>query len=138
MLQGETEAAVQYSILAVSLGAAAGALVRWGLSLALNSVFTSLSLGTLAANLGGCFLAGCALGAFACWPECGERWSLLIFTGFLGALTTFSAFSVEVVTLVQSARLVWAGALIALHLCGSLVMTFLGLGVFALLRGAFH
>ena len=123
-----------YSILAVCLGAMIGALMRWGLSQALNNIFTSLLLGTLVANLGGCFLAGCALGAFACWPEFAERWGPLIFTGFLGSLTTFSAFSAEVVTIFQSARPAWAGAVIALHLCGSLAMTFLGLGAFALFR----
>ena len=55
-------------------------------------------------------------------------------TGFLGALTTFSTFSAEVATLIQQGRLFWAGGAVALHVCGSLAMTFLGMGTFALIR----
>lgn len=55
-------------------------------------------------------------------------------TGFLGALTTFSTFSAEVATLIQQGRLLWAGGAVALHVCGSLLMTFLGMGSFALIR----
>ena len=124
-----------YSVCAICLGASAGAVLRWLFGLALHNVFSTVSAGTLAANLLGCYLAGCAFGAFAYWPEFGERWGLLVVTGFLGALTTFSAFSTEVIALIQDGRVAWAGGVIVLHVCGALGMTFLGLATFSVLRG---
>lgn len=122
------------SVIAICAGASAGALLRLLLGLALNPLFPTLPLGTLAANLLGGYCVGLAVGVFAVIPSIGAEWRLLIITGFLGALTTFSTFSAEVVGLLQQGRLLWAGSAIVLHVCGSLLMTFLGIGTFALAR----
>ena len=122
------------AILAVSLGAALGALLRWGLGLGMNHWLPTLPLGTLTANLVGGYLIGLALALFAQAPQLPPEWRLLVITGFLGGLTTFSTFSAEVVSAVQQGRLAWAAATISLHVLGSLGLTLLGLATPALLR----
>lgn len=121
-----------YSIAAISVGAAFGAILRWLLSLSFNTLFPLVSAGTLLANLIGAYLIGLALALFAEYPEWGIEWRLFIITGFLGGLTTFSSFSAEVVALLQQARWGWAGLVIAAHVVGSIVMTFLGFASIAL------
>ena len=115
------------SLLAVCAGACAGATLRWMISLALNPVFSGLPLGTLAVNLIGGFGMGAALGVFALHPDIAAHWRLLISTGFLGGLTTFSSFSGEIAGLFMQGRIVSAMAGIASHVGGSLLMTFLGM-----------
>ncbi|MFZ9530096.1 MAG: fluoride efflux transporter CrcB [Burkholderiales bacterium] len=112
---------------AVGIGAVLGAWSRWGLSLALNQWVPSLPLGTLTVNLVGGFLIGAALEFFVQHATLAQEWRLFFVTGFLGSLTTFSAFSMEAVTLLQGARYGWAMTLIGTHLIGSLAMTLLGI-----------
>jgi CrcB protein len=112
---------------AVGIGAMLGAWSRWGLSLALNHLLPALPLGTLSVNLIGGFLIGAALEFFLQYTALAPEWRLFFVTGFLGSLTTFSAFSLEAVMLLQQARYGWAAALIGSHLAGSLAMTLLGI-----------
>jgi CrcB protein len=123
-----------HSILAISAGASAGAVLRWLLGRSLNTLFPAIPPGTLAANLIGGYLIGIAIAVFTGLPNLSPEWRLLIITGFLGGLTTFSTFSAEVVTLLQQGRLLWAGAAISLHVAGSLAMTILGLATVALIK----
>ena len=125
-----------HSILALSTGAVTGAFLRWRLGLWLNAVFPAMPLGTLVANLIGGYIIGVAASVFALFPDMGARWSILVITGFLGSLTTFSSFSYEVASLIQQGKLLAAGGVIAAHVCGSLAMTFLGMGTVMLLRPA--
>ena len=122
------------SILVISLGASVGAVTRWLLGLSLNHVFTHIPAGPLAANLIGGYLIGLALAFFTEHVGLAPEWRLLVITGFLGGLTTFSTFSAEVTTLIQQGRLVWAVAAISVHVFGSLVMTVLGLATFEALK----
>lgn len=115
------------AVFAVSLGAAGGALLRWGLGAKLNALYPAVPLGTLSANLIGGYVVGVAIAYFAQAVEIAPEWRLLIITGFCGGLTTFSTFSAEVVLLLQQGRLAWALAVIALHVVGSLAMTVLGI-----------
>lgn len=114
-------------LVSVGAGAVAGAWLRWGLSYGLNPRFAHLPLGTLAANLVGGYLVGVAVAFFASHPSVAPAWRLLLITGFLGGLTTFSTFSAESVALLQSGALMAAFVHTALHLAGSLIATFLGL-----------
>ncbi len=115
------------SILAISIGASIGAVLRWLLGASLNAMFPTIPLGTLAANLIGGYLIGVALALLAHHPGLAPEWRLLVITGFLGGLTTFSTFSAEITTLIQEGRILWATGAISVHVIGSLTMTMLGL-----------
>ena len=116
-----------YGILAVGVGAALGAWLRWLLGLALNQLFTPVPPGTLAANLIGAYIIGAALGVFMQLPTIAPEWRLLIITGFCGGLTTFSTFSAEITLLLQQGRLGAMALAIGLHVGGSLLLTLLGI-----------
>ncbi len=116
------------SVVAICAGASIGALLRWGLSSQFNSSFPAIPPGTLAANLIGCYIVGAAIALFASLPAIAPEWRLLIITGFCGGLTTFSAFSAELVMLLQQGRGLLALGAAAVHVGGSLLMTLAGIG----------
>lgn len=122
------------SLFSVSAGAVCGALLRWFLGNRLNSFFPLIPPGTLAANLLGGYLAGIAISVLALMPQLSPEWKLFIITGFLGALTTFSSFSLEMVSLLQDEKWLLAGAGVASHVIGTLCMTLLGIGTVQLAR----
>ena len=115
------------SIVAVGGGAAAGAWLRWGLSFALNPVFPTVPLGTVAANLVGGLLMGCAMELITRHALLAPELRLLVTTGFLGGLTTFSTFSAEVTTLLLRREWLWSTRTVALHVIGSVALTVLGI-----------
>jgi len=113
--------------IAVGVGAALGAWLRWWLGIALNVITPNLPLGTLAANLIGGYLVGVAIEVFSQQGALPVEMRLLVITGFLGGLTTFSSFSAEAVGLLMGSRYAWAILLISSHLVGSIVMTVAGI-----------
>ena len=121
------------TVIAICIGACVGALSRWQLGLWLNPSSAGLMpLGTLAANLIGGYLVGVCVGVFQQLPELDPVWRLALVTGFLGALTTFSSFSAEVVAMLQQGRYALAGGTALVHLFGSLALTVLGIKTVAL------
>lgn len=114
------------SVIAICTGASFGALARWGLGLWLNGTM-ALPLGTLAANLIGGYLIGVCVAVFQALPHLDPAWRLALVTGFLGALTTFSSFSAEVVAMLSQERYGLALGTAALHLLGSLLLTVAGI-----------
>ena len=122
------------ALVAIGVGAALGAWLRWWLGLRLNPLFAHLPLGTLAANLAGGYLIGVAVAFFATRTGLPAELRLFVVTGFLGGLTTFSTFSAEVVHLIETARYAWAAGAAAVHVLGSLAMTALGMWSVHLLR----
>ncbi len=115
------------AVVAVALGAALGALLRWVLGMKFNSWFPTLPPGTLIANVVGGYIIGVAIAFFAQTPQLAPEWRLLVVTGFCGGLTTFSTFSAEVLHLLQQGRLLWASATVSVHVMGSLLMTLAGM-----------
>ncbi|MFZ9800577.1 MAG: fluoride efflux transporter CrcB [Burkholderiaceae bacterium] len=115
------------SLCAVMLGGSLGAALRWGLSATMNHRWSAMPLGTWLANLLGGFLVGVAVAWFSKHADMDPAWRLLVITGLLGGLTTFSSFSAEVVSMLQSERYQWALATVALHVLGSLLMTVIGI-----------
>jgi fluoride exporter len=123
------------SIIAIFIGAGLGALLRWWLGLTLNGHFPSIPPGTLAANMIGGYIIGLAVASFATFPGLAPEWRLFVITGFCGGLTTFSTFSAEIVALLQQGQSLSAFGATALHLAGSVTMTFAGIGTVAWARG---
>ncbi|WP_353155499.1 fluoride efflux transporter CrcB [Herminiimonas fonticola] len=121
------------SWLAVGVGAAIGAWLRWGLGLWLNMINPQLPLGTLFANLGGGYLVGIAVAFFTSHPGVPPEWRLFAITGVLGGLTTFSTFSAEAVLLLQRGDYVWALAHTLLHLLGSILFCIAGFATYRVL-----
>lgn len=127
--------AAPLSLLSIAIGATLGAWLRWGLSLWLNARLESLPLGTLAANLGGGFLIGIAVGVFQDLPGLAPEWRLLAVTGFLGGLTTFSTFSAESMLLLQRGDYGWALLHTGTHLLGSVALCIAGLAAWRWVNG---
>lgn len=113
-------------VFAICIGASVGALSRWGLGLWLTPGGV-IPWGTLAANLIGGYLIGICIAIFQSMPQLDPVWRLLLVTGFLGGLTTFSSFSGEVVSLLMQARYGLALGTAALHVLGSLLLTVAGI-----------
>lgn len=118
-------------IFAICCGASLGALARWRLGLWLSPGGV-LPWGTLAANWIGAYAIGVSLAVLHNLPQLDPAWRLALITGFLGALTTFSSFSAEIISLLQEQRYLLALGNASLHLCGSLLLTYLGLQSVAL------
>lgn len=123
------------SVVAVCLGASLGALLRWWLSTQLNNYFPTIPPGTLVANLCGGYIVGLAIASFASPSALAPAWRLLVITGFCGGLTTFSTFSAEIVAHLEEGRALLACGAAAVHLTGSVLMTFAGIGTVAWVKG---
>ena len=121
--------------IAVGVGAALGAWLRWMLNIGLNTVLPNLALGTLSANLIGGYLIGVAIEYFFHQGTVPLELRLFVITGFLGGLTTFSSFSAEAAELMMRAQYGWAALMISSHLIGSIAMTFLGIFTVRALAG---
>ena len=115
------------SVLAIFFGAGFGALLRAWFNALMEPFSSSIPMGTLMANLVGAYFVGVALAYFIDQPSISPQWRLFIITGFLGGLTTFSSFSADVVMLMQRDQLMLALGLALMHVCGSLLLTFLGI-----------
>lgn len=122
------------TLIAISLGAAIGAMLRYGLGVALNSLLPSLPPGTLAANWIAAYVVGFAIAWFAANPAVPVAWRLFVITGLAGGLSTFSTFSAELLIILREGRLGWSAALLLLHVAGSLAMTALGMASQTMLR----
>jgi len=115
------------SIAAISLGASLGAVLRWTFGILLNPMYSAIPLGTVCANLLGGYLIGLALAVFEQHAEIAPEWRLLIITGFLGGLTTFSTFSAEVTKMLHDGSFALAFGTILIHVVGSIMLTILGI-----------
>ena len=113
--------------LAVGMGGALGCWARWGLGIVLNPLFANIQLGTLTANIVGGYLIGIAVEVVLQQDNLPPEWRAFVIVGFLGGLTTFSSFSAEAVELLRDREIGWAFILVAVHLVGSLAMTYLGM-----------
>lgn len=113
---------------AIGFGGFFGAMARWGTSLLSAALFGNrYPLGTLAANLIGCFLMGLLKASFDRSGGLSPTVSLAVLTGFLGAYTTFSTFSLDTVALARAAGPRIAGAYVAVSVAGGVVLCLAGL-----------
>ena len=116
----------------IGIGAALGALLRWGLALWLNPLFAAFAFGTLVANYLGCFIIGILTALIWQFPQISYEWRLFLITGFLGSLTTFSSFTAEVVEKLFIGQWLNGLEIIFLHLFGCIGFTVLGIGCYKL------
>ncbi|UAX41975.1 fluoride efflux transporter CrcB [Pasteurella canis] len=114
------------NLLLISCGASLGAMSRYGLTLLLNPFFTFLSFGTLVANYIGCLIMGIVLAIFWHSSPFAAEWRLFFVTGFLGSLTTFSAFSAEIIENLIQHKWLEGITIASLHIIGCLLFTTLG------------
>jgi fluoride exporter len=124
------------SVIAVFIGAGCGALLRWWLGIQLNRYFSALPPGTLAANLLGAYIIGVAIAFFASFSAIAPEWRLFVVTGFCGGLTTFSSFAAELVSLLRQGRVKWVFGEALIHVTGSVLMVFAGIGTIVWMRGS--
>lgn len=120
---------VGYSLFAIACGSVLGGWLRWLIGLKLNQVYPAIPLGTVVVNWVGGFLIGFLIAFFAQSSLSGQ-YKLFLITGFCGGLTTFSTFSVEVVTLLQDGRFSLAIITIAIHVVGALLCTIAGMAAY--------
>ena len=109
------------------MGGAGGATLRY----AVNELFVrrgwyGLPMATLAVNVVGCFLAGLVLVWLERRGAATPFWRNLLMTGFLGGLTTFSAFGLELWQLLRADRFLLAAGTIASHLLLGVLAVALG------------
>ncbi|WP_428945353.1 fluoride efflux transporter CrcB [Pantoea sp. FN060301] len=121
------------SVIAIMIGGAAGCVIRWLVGVRLNALFPNLPPGTLVVNLLGGFIIGGAMLFFLRHPQLDPAWKLLIMTGLCGGMTTFSTFSLEIMSLLQSGSYLWAMASVLIHVVGSVLMAFAGFWLMSLI-----
>lgn len=114
------------SLFAIALGSVLGGWLRWFVGLKLNHLYPNIPMGTVFVNLVGGFIIGFAISYFSS-SSISPAYKLLVVTGFCGGFTTFSTFSLEVLTQIQEGKLAIALSTIAIHVIGALIFTFLGM-----------
>jgi len=110
--------------LMVALGGAVGSVLRHGVN-----VWIGAPVATLAVNIAGCFIMGLLAGYGAFVAQLPEHWRVFLMVGVLGGLTTFSAFSLDFLTLMERGQLALAAGYVLGSVFLSLLAVFAGLGL---------
>jgi fluoride exporter len=118
-------------ILLVALGGAFGSVARYKLSgLIINHTADwRFPAGTFGVNVLGCLAAGILAGLIAKHDLFTPYTRLLLFSGFLGGFTTFSAFGLETMFLLRRGEILIAGANVVLSVIAGLAALWLGFGM---------
>ena len=115
------------NFLVVGFAAAIGAWLRWGLGYVLYLLYPTLPLGTLAVNLLGGFLMGLSIAYFqTTTSQISEELKLFINVGFLGGLTTFSAYTSDIFSFLQKGEVQTSFLFLVSHVFGALIMAYVG------------
>ena len=114
----------------VFLGGGLGATLRHAFNIFGASLMnTNAPIGTLTINVVGCLFMGLMAGYFAFRSNIPQKFRLFLMTGFMAAFTTFSAFSVEVVSMIERGQYYSASVYGLLTLIISIGATFIGLNL---------
>ena len=114
------------NFLLIGFSAAIGAWLRWLIGAGFAGIFPGLPFGTLAANLLGGLLMGVSIAFFQSLANISEELKLIVNVGFLGVLTTFSAYTADLFDLIQKGELSMALLLIFAHVVGALLLCYVG------------
>ena len=115
------------NFLIVGLAAAMGAWLRWGIGYLLFLLYPGLPLGTLALNLLGGFVMGLSIAYFqVTTTQLSEEFKLFINIGFLGGLTTFSAYTSDIFSFLQKGEVQTSFFFLIGHVFGALAMAYVG------------
>jgi|TARA_B110000238_G_C15720586_1_gene266459 fluoride exporter len=115
------------NFLIVGFAAAIGAWMRWGIGYLLYLLYPGLPLGTLTVNLLGGFLMGLSIAYFQTTTlQLSEELKLFINVGFLGGLTTFSAYTSEIFSFLQKGEVQTSFLFLIGHVFGALIMAYVG------------
>jgi len=116
------------NFLIVFLGAGVGGALRHGVNiLAPRLVGSALPFGTLFVNVAGSVAMGLIAGYLAFRGDVAQPWRLFLTTGVLGGFTTFSAFSMDVVLLIERGEFGGAALYGGLSVAGSILALFAGM-----------
>ena len=107
----------------IAIGAAVGAMLRHYLNVLFNPMNKLFSSGILVSNILGACLIGVALAYISDNNNLDYNTKIAITTGFLGSLTTFSAFSAEIFVLLQNSKFILVTILVSSHVLGSVLCT---------------
>ena len=118
-----------WSAVAVFCGGGIGCLTRWGLGALLNPIFPTIPLGTVAVNLIGGMLIGLASAFFSHNAGMPPELRLMVITGFLGGLTTFSTFSLDTAAIWERGQSLTAVLYAATSVVLSIGALFAGLAI---------
>ena len=122
------------NFLVVGFAAAIGAWLRWGVGYVLYLLYPTLPLGTLAVNLLGGFLMGLSIAYFqTTTSQISEELKLFINVGFLGGLTTFSAYTSDIFSFLQKGEVQTSFLFLVSHVFGALIMAYIGWYLFIFL-----
>jgi len=124
------------AIIIVGLGGFIGACTRYLLSSVLTAALPHFPYGTLLSNVIAGFLIGFIIGLERQAPSLSEHAKLFLTTGLMGGLSTFSAFSLETVAMIEKGSYVLAGANILLNVGLGLLCAFAGLMAAKLIRAS--
>lgn len=117
-------------ILFIALGGALGAVSRYGVSsLFLQMLGPDFPYGTLVVNIVGSFVLGVVIGLGAYHVTMSEQFKLFFVTGFLGGFTTFSAFALNAVTLLERGDMMQASGYILVSVFLSMAMLMAGIAI---------
>ena len=115
------------NFLIVGFAAAIGAWLRWVIGYLLYVLYPGLPLGSLAVNLLGGFLMGMSIAYFQTIASVlNEELKLFINIGFLGGLTTFSAYTSDIFSFLQKGEVQASFLFLVSHVFGALIMAYIG------------
>ena len=119
-------------ILAIGTGSFIGGVLRYLLSQLVQTKFLStFPFGTLTVNIIGCFLIGLVFG-LTDKGNLTQEWRLFLATGVLGGFTTFSAFSIESLSLFRDGQFFYATVYISSTVVVGIIVTFIGFAIIKL------
>ena len=114
------------NFLLIGFSAAIGAWLRWLIGAGVAGFFPGLPYGTLAVNLIGGLLMGFSIAFFQLMTNITEELRLIINVGFLGGLTSFSAYTADIFQLIQKGEVAMALLLMFAHVVGALALCYVG------------